>query len=271
MQDRFSTPFPDLAVRVLIAACLVGCSTCLFAQASAPASVVANVNTSSELVPTPGSRLIPLPPIEEGDLMLARRNYVAAIRAYQQANLTSPVVWNKIGIAYHHLFALEEARKAYESALTINPRYADALNNLAAVYHAEHHYRLAETTYKRALKVAPGMAVTYLNLGTSYFAEGKYKQGMKEYRQALNIDPEVMNSEQLAVGDAVPRQQLIQTNYCLAKTYAAAGRLQQALKYLRKAFDEGFDDRKHLMQDKEFASLRTTPEFHQLLLEQHLD
>jgi hypothetical protein len=31
----------------------------------------------------------------------------------------------------------------------------------------------------------------------------------------------------------------------------------------------GFKDRKLLMKDKEFAALRTTREFHQLMLEQH--
>ena len=67
--------------------------------------------------------------------MMAHGSYAAAIRAYQHATLTSPVVWNKIGIAYHHLFAFDEARKAYQTALIIDPRYADALNNLAAIYH----------------------------------------------------------------------------------------------------------------------------------------
>jgi tetratricopeptide (TPR) repeat protein len=221
--------------------------------------------------PRLGPALHPLSPEEQGDLMMARRSYTAAIRAYQHAPLTSPVVWNKIGVAYHHLFAFDEARKAYQTALTIDPRYADALNNLAAVYHAQHEYKRAEHTYKRALKYAPNAAVTYYNLGTAYFAQEKYKQGMKAYRQALAIDPNVLDSGQLGVEEQSSRQQLVATNYYLAKTYAAAGKTSQALSYLRKAFDEGFNDRKRLMEDKEFSVLRSTPEFHQLMVEQHLD
>jgi tetratricopeptide (TPR) repeat protein len=219
----------------------------------------------------PSTPIHSLPPEQQGDLMMVHGSYAAAIRAYQQAPLTSPVVWNKIGVAYHHLLAFDEARKAYQTALTIDPRYADALNNLAAIYHSQREYKRAESTYKRALKYAPNSAVTYLNLGTAYFAESKYKQGAKAYQRALTIDPDVLSSGRVAVEQSISRQQLIATNYSLAKTCAAAGRMQQALNYLRKAFNEGFSDRKQLMEDKEFAVLRATPEFHQLLVEEHLE
>ena len=45
--------------------------------------------------------------------------------------------------------------------------------------------------------------------------------------------------------------------------------MQEAIGYLRKALDAGFNDRKQLMKDKEFATLRSTPEFHQLMVEQN--
>jgi hypothetical protein len=46
------------------------------------------------------------------------------------------------------------------------------------------------------------------------------------------------------------------------------GKVQESIAYLRKV-GAGFKDRKLLMKDKEFAALRTTLEFHQLMLEQH--
>jgi hypothetical protein len=54
-------------------------------------------------------------------------------------------------------------------------------------------------------------------------------------------------------------------NYFVAATYARAGKQEQALTYLRKAMDEGFKDRKRLVEDKDFEALRTTPEFQHLL------
>jgi Flp pilus assembly protein TadD len=179
------------------------------------------------------------------------------------------VLWNKIGVAYHHMFALEQARKYYLMALAMNPNYPDALNNLAAVYHGQHEYKQAERTYKQALKYAPSSAITYCNLGTAYFAQEKYKPGMEAYHKALVLNPHIFDAGQTQiVQETSTRRQLVAVNYYLAKTYAMEGKMDEALGYLRKALEAGFRDRKQLMKDKEFAVLRATPEFHQLMIEQ---
>jgi tetratricopeptide (TPR) repeat protein len=210
-----------------------------------------------------------LSPEIEGDLLMVHHSYAAAIDAYQRQTQQSAVLANKIGVAYHHLFALDQARKYYLQALAMNPRYADALNNLAAVYHGQHEYKQAERTYKQALKYSPNAAITYCNLGTSYFADEKYKPGMEAYHKALELNPNIFDPHQVQiVQETSSRRQLVAVNYYLAKTYATAGKMQESIGYLRKALEAGFRDRKHLMKDKEFAALRDTPEFHQLM-EQH--
>jgi hypothetical protein len=59
-------------------------------------------------------------------------------------------------------------------------------------------------------------------------------------------------------------------NYCLAKLFAQAGMKDRAIEHLRRALDEGFSDHKVLMQDREFASLRNTAEFAQLMAEKNV-
>jgi tetratricopeptide (TPR) repeat protein len=212
----------------------------------------------------------PLPPQTQGDLLMVHRSYAAALEAYQRDPQKSAVLWNKIGVAYHHMFALDQARKYYQMALAMNPKYPDALNNLAAVYHGQHDYKQAERTYKQALKYAPSSAITYCNLGTAYFAQEKYKPGMQAYHKALALNPRIFDSSQTQiVEETSTRRQLVAVNYYLAKTYATEGKKEEALSYLRKALEAGFRDRKQLMKDKEFASLRATPEFHQLMVEQN--
>ena len=233
------------------------------------------VGNSAPQAPAPARKPLAmeqLPAEKQADILMARGEYAAAIAAYQQSNLKSAIVWNNIGMAYHHLFALEEARKAYQQALAINPRFAPASNNLAAVYYGQHDFSQAEHWYKKALKHTSESAVIYCNLGTAYFAEARYKQGVKAYRKAFSIDQQVFAPKQNSMVEAgASREQRIEMNYFVAATYARVGQHEQALVSLRKAMDEGFKDRKRLNEDKDFATLRTTPEFQNLLAQENLN
>jgi tetratricopeptide (TPR) repeat protein len=207
-----------------------------------------------------------LTPEQRGDLDMIHHEYLAAIDAYHQAPRDSAVVWNKLGIAYHHMFAFDQAKVDYARALQLNPKYGEALNNLAAIYYAEKDYRRAEKLYRRALKLIPNSATAYNNLGTAYFADEKFKQGTEAYQKAFAIDPTVFNGDPLqTISETSTTAERARVDYCLAELYAQAGMKDKAIEYLRKAFDDGFNDSKRLMQDQEFASIRQTAEFEQLV------
>jgi tetratricopeptide (TPR) repeat protein len=258
---------PPIGVKLFFAlAVLVSANVPAFAQTA---------NSPTQQPPAAERKTLPLlelPAEKKADILMARGEYAAAIAAYQQTNLKSAVVWNNIGMAYHHLFALEQARKAYQQALVINPRFAAAANNLAAVYYGQHDFNNAEHWYKKALKHTSESAVIYCNLGTAYFAEDKFKKGIKMYQKAFSIDQGVFAPSQAAlVEGGGSREQRVAINYYIAQTFASAGKQEQALIYLRKAMDEGFNDRKRLIEDKEFATLRTTPQFQKLLDQENLN
>jgi tetratricopeptide (TPR) repeat protein len=215
--------------------------------------------------------LLSLPPETQGDLLMIRQRYLAAISAYQRGPKDSPVLWNKLGIAYQHMYALDFAKAQYERALFLNPKYPEALNNLGTVYYGEKDYRKAENLYRKAIRLKPNCASFYSNLGTAYFAEHKAKKGLDAYQQAFAIDPNVfINESAERIAESGPLEEQAQLNYELAKLYANAGNMEAALKYLRLAFIDGFDDMKKLMAAKEFAALREKPEFRLLLAEEHL-
>jgi tetratricopeptide (TPR) repeat protein len=264
---------PFFNVKHWLAVAILVSTTARLCAGQAPAAQTTNSppkNTST--APRKTLALEELPAEKRADILMARGEYAAAIAAYQQSDLKSAIVWNNIGMAYHHLFALEEARKAYQQALTLNHRFAPASNNLAAVYYGQHEFRVAEHWYKKALKHTSESAVIYCNLGTAYFAENKMKKGMKMYQKAFSIDQEVFAPNRAAmVEGGGSREQRVAINYYIAQTFASAGKQDQALLYLRKAMDEGFKDRKRLIEDKDFAVLRTTPEFQQLLDQENLN
>ena len=213
----------------------------------------------------------PLTPELRGDLAMARRQYLQAIEEYDEVPIKSAVVWNKLGMAYHHLFAMNEAKRDYQHALRLRPNYPEALNNLGAIYYAKKNYKKAEKYYRKAIALDPKSAPIFSNLGTAYFAQSRMDRGLAAYRTAFALDPLVFQeSSALLVNESLPIRERAQQDYCLAKLFAAAGRKQQAIDYLRRALDEGFDDRKKLLEDQTLASLRATPEFAELMSEQKL-
>ncbi len=225
------------------------------------------VASGAQINAQPASQpLTPLAPELQGDLFAARQRYLEAIDAYHRAPQDNAVVANKIGVAYHHMFDLVDAKKYYVRAIQLNPNYPEAINNLGSIYQAEKNYHQAQRLYRKAIKLNPNSPLFYSNLGTSYFFQGNAKKGAEAFRQAFALDPHVFETGSAAkIEQPSSTKDMAIVNYTLAKTYAQAGDNERALAYLRKAFGEGFNDKKKLMTDREFASVRETPEFLQLI------
>ena len=196
-----------------------------------------------------------------GDLYLVQHRYVAAIEAYKQAPADIPAVWNKMGMAYHHLFALEEARKNYEHALILKPHYAEALNNLGAVFYGEKDFKRARKTYKLAIRYQPQLATAYKNLGMAYFAAHDFRHGLNAYHQAITIDPQIFAKRPGLVEEAADHEQRISMHFAMAKLYAQTGRNEQAVEALQSAMHDGFKDMALLKHDRDLAHLTQTDEF----------
>lgn len=204
---------------------------------------------------------------QRGDIYMARKMYREAIEAYQAAGAKNAVLANKIGIAYHQMHSFPQAKRQYQQALKIDPKYSEAANNLGTIYYAEKNYRKAIGQYKKALKLNPNSASIYSNLGTAHFARKKYKDAFEAYQQALSLDPEVFEHRN-ANGVLLQERSVEERakfHYYLAKTYAKAGNPERALLYMRKAIEEGFKERNKFVEDSEFAALQENAEFQMLL------
>ena len=208
-----------------------------------------------------------LAPEQQGDLFMARKMFREAIEAYREAPQTSAVVWDKIGIAYHQLGDLAAAKRNYEKAIKLDPKYSDAINNVGTVLYSQKNYRGAIARYNRALAIAPGAASIWSNLGTAYYARGKYPEMSQAYAKAIQLDPSVFDShnslgttmQDRSVGDKA------RYHYEMARIYAGAGNKVLALQYLRKSLEEGFKDKEKIGNAPEFDAWRDTPEFKDLI------
>jgi tetratricopeptide (TPR) repeat protein len=241
----------------------------VFGALLVPASVLAQSN-SLEDGTKPVPSLAPLSPESRGDILMARKMYREAIDAFREGRPGNAVLQNKIGIAYHQLLQLDKARKSYEEALKLKPDYVEAMNNMGTIYYARKSYRRAITWYGRALKLAPEdarSAPIYMNMGTAYFGRKKYEETTKNYEHALSLDPDVF--ERHGNFGVMLEERTVEErakyHLYLAKLYAKDGRNELAIQYLRKALEEGLKDKKKLDQEPEFAKLRETPEYKQLM------
>lgn len=243
----------------------------LVAAMAAPALITAHGAAPQMSPAAPPSTVIALPPETLGDLALARQEYIQAIADYEQIPHKSAAVWNKIGIAYHHLFAYKIARIDYEHALRMRPDFPQALNNLGAVYYAKKKYGKAEKYYRKSLSLDPNDAAVYSNLAVAYFAQAKVPQGVEAIRAAFDLDPNIFSTDSpQLVSSALPARERAEQDFCVARLFAQAGNFREAINYLRRALNEGFTDQKKILQDHTLASLRATPEFAALMSEQKL-
>ena len=200
---------------------------------------------------------------------MAHRRYQAAIEAYKLGPQASPVLWNKMGIAFQMMFNLEDATRCYQVSLKLDPKNANVLNNLGTVYDSMKEYKAAVRMYHKALKIDPKSALVLKNLGTDLLAQHQYKKGWQVYQSALAIDPQIFDHNS---GPRTENPASVQDrgamNYYMAKGCMRAGKNDRAIEYLRMALNEGFISPKKIAADQEFAGLHGLPAFEQLIAEQ---
>lgn len=245
---------------------------CSFAAASVAQDTVSGFRPASNIPATatePSSR----PTVSNetrGDIYMARKMYREAIDMYRQGPANSAVLTNKIGIAFHQMSQLGLARKNYQRAVKLDPKYPEAINNLGTIYYAQKDYSRAIKCYKKALKLnTTESASMYSNLGSAYFGKKDYKLASECYQHALQLDPDVFEHHSNFGTLMIERDVEERATYHLymAKMYAKTGANERALIYLRKALEEGVKDREKIPNIPEFAALKKDPAFAQLLAE----
>lgn len=251
---------------------------CCFAVSLIPLGSLAQHNpisspdlrASASLPPQPDLVARPaITPELRGDIYMARKMYREAIDVYRDGPPDSPILANKIGIAFHQLLLLDQAKKSYEHAIKLDSKYPEAINNLGTIYYAEKNYRRAIGCYNRALKYSPPSASIYANMGAAYFGRKDYKRATEYYERALTLDPDVFEHHS-GFGTLMQERTVEERatfHLYLAKMYAKSGANDRALIYLRKALEEGVKDRKRIPDMPEFTPLKTDPAFLQLIAE----
>jgi tetratricopeptide (TPR) repeat protein len=176
-------------------------------------------------------------------------------------------ILNKIGITELMLERYKEARKSFERAIRADRDYADAYNNLGVIYYKARRYGAAVKQYEKAIEKDNTSASFYSNLGAAYFSKRDFDPAVAAYQRAMELDPAVFErSSRVGVQAQLPSpEDRARYDYTVAKLYAKMGLPDQSLEYLRRAIEHGYKDMKNVYKDVEFAEVRKSARFTELM------
>jgi tetratricopeptide (TPR) repeat protein len=84
----------------------------------------------------------------------------------------------------------DEARRAYQEALRLQPSFVEAHMNLGLLHYNAGDFEEAETCYRRALHVGPDSALAYFNLGVVLEDRQDKSGALAAYAEALRRAPD---------------------------------------------------------------------------------
>ena len=119
-------------------------------------------------------------------------NFSSVIKDGQALTSTNPEaieVWNIMGVAYAQLGMLNESLVAFETAIKINPYYADGYGNLGNILRELGKLDEAYTISQKAIDLNPEYAEAYNTLGNVQRDQHQLDEAVISYRQAINLQP----------------------------------------------------------------------------------
>jgi len=84
----------------------------------------------------------------------------------------------------------DEAIESCEQAISLDPAYADAYNNLAIALGIQERFDEAVANYQRALQIEPTLVDALYNLANILQGQGLHAEAIANYRQAIKLRPD---------------------------------------------------------------------------------
>jgi tetratricopeptide (TPR) repeat protein len=243
----------------------------LTAQTIYQGDSIATTPDALRRVPPPDPKMSAADLETRADELRGQKLFADAVDYFKAAIKKEPTAqrYNKMGIAELQMRHDDDAKKLFEKALKLDPKYPEARNNLGVSYFNKKNYKKATKNYEKAIELKPDSASFYSNLGTAYFSRKQFEKALVAYNKALELDPEVFDRTSRTGVSLMQRsaKDRAQYSYVIAKSFAMRGDTEKCLLYLRKAIEDGFPVQAKIAQDEEFAQIRNDKRLQELLAE----
>lgn len=139
----------------------------------------------------------------------------SALEARQREHELDAEQWYELACELE-LTDIEQAKEAYDRAIALDPRHADAHVNLGRLLHEQNAPAAAEKHYRAAVEADPAHPTAAFNLGVALEDLGRFTAAIEAYKRAVELDPD--NSD---------------AHYNLAGIYERRGEKAAAVRHLK--------------------------------------
>jgi tetratricopeptide (TPR) repeat protein len=112
-----------------------------------------------------------------------------ALRYLELSPQTDPKILSAIGQIHLEASRWDQARKALEQCVALQPESAEAWNNLGGVEVGAGNLRKALQNYEKALEIRPDMASALINAGQAQEALGNSQAAEVLFQRVLDVNP----------------------------------------------------------------------------------
>ena len=151
--------------------------------------------------------------LSAGARALAQRTFERA----RQLDPRNPEVYVALG---RQATDATQARRAFETAVSLAPDHAPALVSLGEMLVRENRPREAEALLRRAIDLEADLAAAHKNLGIAVAADGRFAEGVEHVRRAIALSPNTVSFR-----------------YSLASVLRQAGRRDEAAQQFRRILE----------------------------------
>ena len=200
----------------------------------------------------------------------------ASFRRALDAAPGNPSVLRLTGNLISNLGRLDEAIDLYRRAVEQDPLSAAGYQVLAIAYHAVDRLREAEEAYRTALELGPNRMGVQYGLGLVLLARGRGEEGLRHAR----LEPEevyrlwsssvILHHLGRRDESEAALQELIQKYgdggaYQVAEVYAARGEVDEAFRWLERAYELKDGGLSEMKPEPSFRSLHGDPRWETIL------
>jgi tetratricopeptide (TPR) repeat protein len=148
---------------------------------------------------------------EVGDQAMAAGDAVKAVQLYRAALATDPdepILSYKLARALDKTNDLVNEKVALEHAIQLNPKLAEAQNQMGYLSARSGDVAAAESYFHAAIDASPSYVAAWINLAATLASESKWHDATQAVDRALEIDPSNAEARQLeqAIQATPPKQ-----------------------------------------------------------------